>query len=283
MKFIKWWLDNFIVGLFSLGSIIITLFCLILLGAMLFGYNPYYQNKSTGSVFGFTNFVEGIPIKIEFNNAVPDTAINIYTARQSALLGADGKFARKFVDSISASGQDSIVSSDTLTLRYELDNGQVKPAGSASEQLRVAGSMNLRSGQLYMLASTKFQRGMLIMPILFFLCLIAYCFWQFSRFIHLIQSGHAFHRLNHTRIRNIGFALIAYNFLLLVLDKTFYQFGLLVSFESNGGSPGGSHTLSARPDLDYGFSYFISGCIFLIVASAFKRGYQLQQEQALTI
>ena len=122
-----------------------------------------------------------------------------------------------------------------------------------------------------------------MLPTIFLLLLMPYCFWQFALFLQSIQRGSSFDLSNYKRLRNIGLALLCYNLLLIVFDHYFSHFTILISFVSSKPDFRNPFYISGNPDLDYGISYFLAGCAFLILASAFKKGHQLQQEQDLTI
>lgn len=127
------------------------------------------------------------------------------------------------------------------------------------------------------------EKSILVLPLIFLLLLILYCFWQFALFLQNIQSGSSFDVSNYKRLINIGLALLSYNFLLIIFNHYFSHFSILISFTSSKPGFRSPFHQSGTPDLDYEISYALAGFVFPILASAFKKGNQLQQDNDLTI
>lgn len=259
MKIINWWINNVTIGGFLIVSVVSGIFCLVLTGSLVFGYNPYYISQSGNITLGFTDFKKGIPVTLDFDNG----------------------FVNGDIQDI---GNDSIISRNTTRLVYEvtakseLDNQEV-----GINKMEIFGGLKLTSGTIHIKPDSLRSRGILILPLILLLLISSFCLWQLGMFLHYIQSGESFDLSNYKRIKNIGLGLLVYNFLLWGLDMLFPHFSVVTNFESTAPGFRSPVVLAGQPALEYGLNWFLAGCLFLILASAFKKGHQLQKEQDLTI
>jgi|GEM_PF-1542769 len=285
MKFLNWWVNNFTIGGFFVASVITGILGLILIGSLIFGYQPYYKSKLTNPsfTFSFTDFVKGIPLNLEFSDEILDTNINVQTKR-SGISGSDTRAIKKYLEKLTTNDYDQIVFADTIKLDYTISDWRdMKLVNFDSKIFDVTGNLKLKNGVVHIQPKTLKERSILVLPLIFLLLLMSYCFWQFALFLQYIQSGSSFDVSNYNRLRNVGLALLSYNFLLIIFSHYFSHFSILISFTSSKPDFRSPFHLSGTPDLDYEISYALAGFVFLILASAFKKGNQLQQENDLTI
>ena len=283
MKFINWWVNNFTIGGFFIVNVLSAIFSLILIGSLFFGYHPYYKTKS-GWAFGFADFEKGIPVDIKFNGSLPDTMINLQT-KTGGISGGEGtKIINEYIENLKSKGDTTIIKADSITLGYEVNDwSDWNNIKRNSKEFGIIRGMKFNSGSVHIEPVTFRGRFIFQFPIILLLLLMSYGFWQFAMFLQYIQSDSSFDPSNYKRLRNIGLALLWYNLILLVLDHYFYRLTFIIHRSSTKMEYGSYLTFSANPDLPYGLSYFLAGAIFLILATAFKKGHQLQQEQDLTI
>jgi hypothetical protein len=81
----------------------------------------------------------------------------------------------------------------------------------------------------------------------------------------------------------MGLSVIIYQLLLFIiylLENTYY---VKITYRSSIPGFRSPVWFSAEADYHLGWPYLLAGCILMIIAKAFYKGYQLQQEQELTV
>lgn len=261
------------------------IFSIVLIVSVFLGYPAYDDANTSHWSFGMKEFEKGIPVDFKFTNSIEDTTITIQT-KIGSIGGSDKHAIQEYLNQQLAITGNQIVDVDTLTLRYEVFDWR----NMRNENLKlkknlfdIKGGLKLNNETIYLQPGNLQERLILMFPIILLLFLMSYCGWQFAMFLQYIQSGSSFDQSNYKRLRNIGLALFYYNFLLLFFNLYFLRFTVAIRFESNKPGFKSPLNISGNPDLHYGYLYFMAGCIFLVLASAFKKGHQLQKEQDLTI
>jgi hypothetical protein len=143
--------------------------------------------------------------------------------------------------------------------------------------------VDFESGTAYIKPESFYNRGLLIAPLVFFLALLSFVFWQLAFFIDNIQRGEMFIPANYKRLRNMGVSILVYEALVFIIYLLENSYRILINYQSTIPNFRPPVSLVAEPDYHIGWSYLIAGCIILILAKAFQKGYTLQQDQALTI
>ncbi len=282
MKFINWWTNNYTIGGLYLVSILTFIFSLILLGSLLFGYHPNYKTKG-GFVFGIADFEKGIPLDLQISSLIPDTSISLAT-QKGIISGDDPAKIREYLNDQLKIINNRLVTSDTTTLHYRLIPWNSKEIlDDTSNYLGKISNMKIKGVSVHIQPENFMSRLILIFPIILQMLLIAFCSWRLGAFLHFIQNDYSFDKSNYKRLRNIGWGLIVYNLVLFTFDFLLSRFTIIISTQSTNNNFQSPLHLSGNPDLHYGYLYFLGGCIFLILASAFNKGHQLQNEQDLTI
>jgi len=282
MKFINWWVNNFTIGGLFIGSVLIGIFSLLLIGSLIFGYDPYHKTKN-GSVFGLSDFEKGIPLNLRLSNSIPDTSIHIVT-QKGDISGDNPQEINEYLTKIDSTGRNERIKADSIVLRFIVHDWR----NINDEKITTTPANNIRSLQfrnisVHIQPDNTREKIILLSPIIFLLLLMSFCSWQFAMFLQFIQTNSSFDPSNYKRLQYIGIALLSYNFILLIFDQLFLRFTVWITMASNNPEFRSPFSLTGTPDLHYGYLYFIAGCIFLILASAFKKGNHLQQEQDLTI
>ena len=277
MKFINWLVNRYLIAGMMLTSIGLAVCVVIQLGFVVFNVNPFYESKKqNGSSWSIgTDYKSGIPVTIDVNSSnLADTSIDYITTK-----GNSGSFSINSDFKIELKKDDSIKRIDTISSKYaihywhdtvDLNDQKVCKLSFASFTVKVV-------------PQSIYQRIVLMFPSIFLCLFISFTSWQLSKFLHCIQLGHAFKGTNYIRLRNIGLACLLFQLLLYVFDFVFHQYYIIINFNSTIPNWKSPFYLSGSPQANSSLSYIIIGCIFLIIAKAFKEGNQIQQEQDLTI
>lgn len=285
MKIINWWIDRYSIGGLFIVSILAGLMSLFLTAHMFFNFN-------LGNGGGFLNkmqYKNGIAVPVKFQAPVGfnvDTTIAVkeLTPSGETLYSVFGKdnFGRWLVIQGNFElgyGSDKIYYRDTIVPHHQTMNSRPPWKDSWSTITKV----DIESGTVYIKPESFYNRGLLLLPQILFFFLVAYFCWQLACFLGNIQDGEMFTIGNYRKIRNMGLSVIGYQFLLFIvylLENTYY---VLVQYRSTIPNFRSPIELVAEADYHLGVSYLLAGCILLIVAKAFYKGHQLQQEQDLTV
>lgn len=273
MKIINWITDSFLIlglKICSIGSYILAMLVLLF---MLFKWNPYYAKK--GGFEGGWDLKSGVGVKIVkgYIERFPDTTFDFRTAKGKS--GTTHSLDKDFFDK--KIGDDTIIQLDSTWANYMIsytNNEKTKPSF-------IANNASIPSFYVRLKPTTIASRYLLYLPTLLELLLYGFAFGQFYKFLRAIQLGKSFDYTNYKRLSNIGFSLIGYQLFLYAYQLTQNYYVDLI-FQSTLSNFRNIINLNGVPE-KYNFYYLIAGLIFIILAKAFKKGYQIQQEQDLTI
>ena len=242
-----------------------------------------YIKLSKGGKLGLTDFEHGIPVPVRFTSGyIPDSSF--YGQSSQGSWSFTSSASRQFSqgphwDSL-RSDKDAHV--DTVSTEFEIsygypitENKGVRPAYISDGQVL--------SGVLHVQTQRKGWRLLLLLPTILYLSLLAFGAWQIGSLLNDILNGAAFTVNNYRRIRNIGWGVIAWQLILFTLQLTCGYWSVFVIFNSTIPDYHSPLQLSAAYNYDLSLSWLTGGSILLIVAYAFRKGNQLQNEQDLTV
>jgi hypothetical protein len=283
MKIINWWIDRYSISGLFIASILFAIMGLILLCHVFF-------NFSIADKLGLLSleYNKGIAVPVKFNSSPGgDTSVMVRAVRNKDtamykiyrpdIHGQWKAIAENFA--VPFISTDSIVYRDTIFPDYQTMNSRPPWKDNWSNVTKV----NFETGTVYIKPDSFYNRGLLLAPQIIFFVVLAYFCWQLAFFLDNIQRSAMFTLSNCRKIRNLGLSVIIYQLLLFVvylLENTYY---IKVDYRSTIPDFRSPVYFHAEADYHLGWSYLIAGCILLIVAKAFYKGYTLQQEQALTI
>ncbi len=252
--------------------------CIVILLCALFNLKPFYRSASSSGSWGIglTDFEKGIPVRVVFNHNLSDTSFYAETSDNR-----DGSYETgdPFITYQGKSFFDSLISPraiyrDTITTTYLahniFDNAFSINGGSIQK-----GIINIQTQDVWF-------RLRLLFPLFITVLVSAYCMWQIAFLLQSITKEAAFESINFKRLRSVGWAIIVYQ-LVLFFVTSYHYMSFQISFASSIPHYRSPITLSADTDSDFSVSWLLMGTAILILALAFKRGAELQQEQALTI
>ena len=277
MKFFNWLVNRYLLAGLMLASIACIISLAISLAYALFNFNPYYEHKgkdaSTWSIG--TDYQNGIPVTIDVNSSnIADTSIAYVTSK-----GNKGIFSTTGNNRMELPTNDSIKTIDTMNGNYALHYW----FDTTNKHEQKATNLSIPSFKVYVKPTSVWHWIELLTPSIFILIVLAYSFWQMAKFLQFIQLKDAFNYDNYKRLRNIGIALLLYQFVMLIFDFAFHHYNISMQFESTIPNWRSPFYLSGSPQANSSLSYFIIGCIFLIIAKAFNEGNRIKHEQDLTI
>lgn len=268
MKIIKWFIDQFGIGGLVIGSIFSFITAIILLLSIIFNFPPYIP---------FSKGNEGIPVEVNIPLSItfPDTSIVIETKKgNSGIFDLNNTVEEKLL----LPKNDSIIYSDTIF-------SDIRFWGSNNKKNPVITSFEMQSGKVYIKPEKFSQRLILSLPILLKFLLIGFCAWQIAMVLSFIRTGEAFNNKNYRRVASVGWSLIIYALGLFLIKLLFEPDFTSMDILFNSSIPNYREPISlhGNTSAQLNFSWIIIGCVFLITAQAFQKGYKLQQEQDLTI
>ena len=167
-----------------------------------------------------------------------------------------------------------VIQSDTITTIY-------KDIGKNNYQIS---GIIIEKGKILIKPTTMKHKFLLSIPLLLILILIFNCSRQIALFINNISKGNSFSPTNFQRMNNSGYAIIITYILLFVYDLIINsKSSISVFLESSLKDFWSPFNYNFRIDSKMDVFWLFVGVFFIILASAFKSGYNLQQDQDLTV
>jgi uncharacterized membrane protein len=121
-----------------------------------------------------------------------------------------------------------------------------------------------------------YDRIMLYIPAIILTASIAYACWQLGMMLDSIENNKEFMDRNYKRLFNAGVCVIISDLVLLlfdVLNKNIVRHLLHASAANN--------TSLRQDEYSFSFTWLLVGCILMILAKAFKRGTEIQEDNEL--
>jgi hypothetical protein len=272
MKIINWFTNKYLLGAMLISSIGCCLIAFLILLFLFFNINPYYQSKTFA--LGY-NIKDGLEIEVRDEIISDKDTILLYKTqkgKQGKTESLDSTFMNETI------GNDSITQLDTTIRTYEVFNWK---DFNKTPQFTV-GNFDIKAFSIKIKPTTTIAKYVVWLPLMLTMLLYAYVLHQFAMFLHFIQQGASFEMVNYKRLRNIGFSLLGFLLFGFCYNWIFNHYTISVDTISTlpnfknylyfSGSFKGSSGI-----------YLVTGIFFLILAKAFQRGHNLQQEQDLTI
>ena len=283
MKFINGYFDRLAIGALFIGSIISIFVAILIFCSVLFNFKPFIEVSGT-TLFGLTDFKKGIPleIKLNVNSELPDTIIN-YSATNNFGGSSSGEIyisrGEKRLGSFNFINHQESVVLDTFLFKQNIHEWNSKDPTQTSISSH---AFKLTDAIVYIDVKNKYSKIIFILPQILTMLLLGFCCWHFAMVLYSIRLGESFIADNYRRLNRIGLAFIIFQLIWILLTFALSKFSAGVSLW-NQKQNYTLYSFSGSPDYRLNFSYFFIGGAILILAQAFKRGYQIQQEQDLTV
>ena len=282
MKIINWWFDRYSIGGLFIVSILCGLMTVVMACHIFFDFS---LSDKLGKLS--LEYKNGIAVPVTFRSSPGgDTSIEIrerygdkntsYTIFRSNNKGQWDAVEGSFQSSLSS---DKIYYRDTIFPAYQTMNSRPPWKYNWSNVTKV----DFEKGTVYIKPNSFYNRGLLLAPQVLFFILLSFFTWQLAFFLDNIQRGEMFTQSNYKRLRNMGSAILIYQALLLAIYFFENSYYVLINYRATIPNFRFPVQLMAEADYHLGWSYILTGCIILIVAKAFHKGYTLQNEQDLTI
>lgn len=253
---------------FKTASVFAGITFLLLLSSILFSFNPSINIRNKH--FGIVGYEKGyIPANFSSYKSFPGMSIK-RTVKDSEFI-IDHK---SYTYTTTTQLDIPVIKSDTISTVYK-DLGK--------NNLQVSGII-IEKGKLLIKPESLLQRLLLSVPLLLILLLVSYCCWQLSAFINNICRGNSFNLTNFQKLNKIGYAMIiSYAGLLLFDTAINSKSNIKVFLESSLKDFWTPFEYNFKIDAKLDIVWLVAGVLFIILATAFKSGHKLQQEQDLTV
>jgi len=144
--------------------------------------------------------------------------------------------------------------------------------------------LDVRSGVFYVEPSGLAQRLLLGTTGILICFVTGFCLWQLSKILKALASRDFFAEHIHRRIVMIGWAIIAFQLISILIHIINYPFRS-VRLEVSSSIPNyrTPYDIAGLPATDFSFTWLIVGAMILLFARAFKQGQVLQKDRDLQI
>ncbi len=271
-------LFRYTVAILNLTTLFSVLGIVLMLLYTLADVKPYIK-LARGIKLGMFDFEHGIPVPVRIQASLPDSS---FFSAGGALYRSPSAFALDGFD-VDTAAWAKYPNVDTITAEYKLWHWNTFIENDRNQLFHIKEG-ELFSGMLHVQTERKGWRLLLVLPQILYFSLFAFSSRQIARLLKDILSGTAFSDSNYRRLRNIGWGVIAWQSVLIILYIVTMNWIALVNFHSTRPDFHLPVQLSqANLQYDVSLSWLIGGYVLLILAYAFKKGNQLQHEQDLTV
>ena len=277
MKIINWLVNKYILGGLIFSSFVALAVAVLHILFIVFNFNPYYEHKSDNSTFSFGyNLKKGFPITIDVNSMPNFDTTVCFLTDQNESGGYKLNLPRPNI-------KGSIIKADTFSVVLEKNNWDQVGLENKQRDAQLS-ELSFPTFTLFIKPNTKLQVFIFLLPAIIGYLIYAYVANQFAKFLHYIQIKETFNYINFKRLNNIGFSIIISTLFIYIYSFIVYRYNVSISFQSTLSKWHGSmFYLSGSPTSSGLGYYFLFGCVCIVIAKAFKRGFELQQEQDLTV
>jgi hypothetical protein len=277
MKFISWYFERLAIGVLYFVSITSIFFAIFILCSVIFNFKPYVK---IGSVtYGYANFKNGIPVSLKLNSNAnfPDTTIHYWSKYKSGSISIYN--GEKNLGSLNSVVRDEPFMADTILFKQHIFEWQ---SNNPAENSISSNAFTITDAIVYINVKNTFMKVMFILPQVLGMFFMGFCCWHFATLLQSISIEKSFSVDNFKRLNIIGFAFIIFPFISVAIYFAAIHFSAGISILNNNNNYT-IYDFSGSPDYSFNFSYFFIGIAILIFGQAFKRGYQIQTEQELTV
>lgn len=250
---------------------------LVLLVALCFEFIPDGAFRNFDSSMHHS---KGYPVKAQIQLNIPDTLINYRGKLNKGIIPkSKNEEVNKFFNE---------VKKDTQYVKtYQINNFEMyndKDFGIKKETINPIVDHNAEI-KLTLNPENYFFKSVLILKNYLSLILILFFTFQFMRLFKQLRDDFIFNDLLNQRIKNIGYSLIAYQLVNLIVSIITMQYvsGIIYKhyIPSIEGSEFNFMNLTTIPE--YNLEVLFLGLFCLVLAKLLNYGYDLQNENELTI
>ncbi|MEL1255671.1 DUF2975 domain-containing protein [Flavobacterium sp. DGU38] len=251
---------------------------LVLLFTLCFEFIP---NGSFKNFDSSTHHSKGYPVKAQIQLNIPDTLINY-----------KGKFNKGIVlksKNEEANELFNEVKKDTQYVKtYQINSFEIyndKEFEIKKETINPTVKDYNAEIKLTLNPKDFFFKSVLILKNYLSLILILFVVFQFMRFFKQLREDFVFNDLLNKRIKNIGYSLIAYQLVNLVASVITMQYisGIIYTHSISSIEESKFNFMNLTTIPEYNFEVLFFGLCCLVLAKLLNYGYDLQNENDLTI
>jgi hypothetical protein len=265
--------------LYILSHISMRIMQLILLSTLIFEFIP---EGSLGSYSTNIHHSKGYPVNAKIHLQIPDTLINYKINNQSGSIAKSNnkEFNRSF---------DEIKKDNSYTKTYQINSFEIYNNSTLHEVKKetLNPTIQFQDSEIKVTLNPKdyFFKSILVLKNYLSLGLLLFISFQSRRLFKQLRTNFAFNDVLNQRIKNIGYSLIAYqviNFIASIITTryltniNYYHYFSNIDYSR-------FNFLNLTTSLEYNITILFLGLCCLVLAKLLKYGYDLQNENDLTI
>ncbi|WP_289663711.1 DUF2975 domain-containing protein [Flavobacterium panacagri] len=252
---------------------------LSLLFALIFECIP---DGNLGSYSPTVHHSRGYQIKTQIQLTIPDTTI-IY--KDKGMFGLTSKSKNSEFNGTF----NGIKNDKKLEKNYQINNFEVYNFNNEDYKIKKE-FYNIdpqASDNLNVIINPKnyFFKAILFAQTYLSLLLALFISYQLMRLFKQLRTNFAFDQLLNKRIRNIGYSFIAFQIITILISKIITQYLSTIRYYHYIPSIGNSefHFMSLSTYVEYNWQMLFLGLCLIVLAKLLSYGYDLQNENELTI
>jgi hypothetical protein len=253
---------------------------LILLFVLVFEFIP---NGIIGNFHSTVHHSKGYPLQAKIQLNIPDTLIN-YKNKSSTSFGAALKTGTKqFDDNFNRIKKDNQLIKTYQVNTFEIYGSKFKDIKKEFDNVKIQNS----SSELNIIVNPKnlFFKSILIVKTYSILVLILFVTYQCMHLFKELKTNFSFSRLLNQRIQNIGYSLIAFQVANMIFSIITMQFISRINYHHHLPSIKNSNFqfMNLSTTIEYNLEILFLGLCLVVLSKLLSYGYDLQNENELTI
>ncbi|WJS95584.1 DUF2975 domain-containing protein [Flavobacterium johnsoniae] len=253
---------------------------LILLFAIIFECIP---NGTLGSWNSTMHHSKGYSITTQLQLDIPDTLIT-YKNEQLKINGSVSNFYSKEHNNYF----NKIKNDSTLKKKYQINTFEVRDQKyiDVKKEFKNIKIQNTNStADVIINPKDYFLKAVLIIKSYLTLILVLFVSYQCMRLFEQLRTNFAFDILLNERIKKIGYSFIMFQVANLIISYIITQYFSNIDYfhYTDLISNGKFHFMNLKPVLEYNLQIIFLGLCLVVLSKLLNHGYNLQNENDLTI
>lgn len=272
--------NKLITVLYVISRLSFRLSQLILLFAIVFECIP---NGTLGNWNSIKHHSKGYSVTTQLQLDVPDTLIT-YKNEKLKIYGSVSKFYSKEHDDYF----NKIKNDSTLKKKYQINTFEIRDQKylNVKNQFENIKIENTNSNvDVIINPKDYFLKAVLIIKSYLTLILVLFVSYQCMRLFKQLRTNFAFDILLNERIKKIGYSFILFQVTNLIISYIITQYFSNIDYfhYTNSISSGKFHFMNLKPVLEYNLQIIFLGLSLVVLSKLLNHGYNLQNENDLTI
>jgi len=253
---------------------------LILLFILVFEFIP---NGTLGNFNSSVHHSKGYKLTTQIQLSLPDTLItykNDLTKSSGLVSKADAKEYNNHFNQVK---NDTSLKKTYHINKFEIYNKNFVDVKKEFSNLKIQGS----DSTLDIIINPKdyFFKSVLILKNYLPLILLLFVSYQCMRLFKQLKANFAFDNVLNQRIKSIGYSFIAFPVINMIISYITMQYFVIINYHhyTNSIYSQGFNIINLNPIFEYNFQTLFLGLCLIVLAKLLKHGYDLQNENDLTI